>query len=88
MCNREIYFQNKTKRLDIPYKTTHSYRYLPKQETTKRQDKNYSKTKKNVESENVDSSNKFKILEKIEIENSPQVHKHKGHKINKQTVQI
>ena len=27
-----------------------------------------------VESENVDPSNKFKILEKMEIENSPQVH--------------
>ena len=35
---------------------------------------------KTVESENVDASNKFKILEKMEIENSPQVHKHKGHK--------
>ena len=35
---------------------------------------------KTVESENVDSSNKFKILEKMEIENSPQVHKHKGYK--------
>ena len=35
---------------------------------------------KTVESENVDSSNEFKILEKMEIENSPQVHKHKGHK--------
>ena len=42
---------------------------------------------KTVESENVDSSNKLKILEKAEIENSPSVHKHKGHK-NKQTVQI
>ena len=29
---------------------------------------------KTVKSENVDSSNKFKILEKMEIENSPQVH--------------
>ena len=35
---------------------------------------------KTVESENVDSSNKFKILEKMGIENSPQVHKHKDHK--------
>ena len=35
---------------------------------------------KTVESENVDSSNKFKILEKMVIENSPQVHKLKGHK--------
>ena len=30
--------------------------------------------------ENVDASNKLKILEKMETENSPQVHKHKGHK--------
>ena len=29
---------------------------------------------KTIESENVDSSNKFKILEKMEIENSPQAH--------------
>ena len=35
---------------------------------------------KTVDRENVDSSNKFKILEKMEIENSPQVHKHKRHK--------
>ena len=35
---------------------------------------------KSVESEYVDARNKFKILEKMEIENSPQVHKHKGHK--------
>ena len=35
---------------------------------------------KTVESENIESSNKFKILEKMEIENSPQVHKHKRHK--------
>ena len=45
---------------------------------------NYSQTfipkQKTVEGENVDSSNKFKILEKMEIENSLQVHKHKGHK--------
>ena len=32
------------------------------------------------QNENVDASNKFKILEKMETENSPQVHKHKGHK--------
>ena len=35
---------------------------------------------KTVESENVDSSNKFKILGKMEIDHSPKVHKHKGHK--------
>ena len=35
---------------------------------------------KTVESENVDASNKFNILEKMEIENRSQVHKHKGHK--------
>ena len=39
---------------------------------------------KTVESENVDLSNKFKILEKMEIENSPKLHKRKGHK-NKQS---
>ena len=32
------------------------------------------------QNENVDASNKFKILENMEIENSPQVHKHKRHK--------
>ena len=32
------------------------------------------------QNENVDASNKCKILEKMEIENSPKVHKHKGHK--------
>ena len=32
------------------------------------------------QNENVDTSNKFKILEKMEIENSSQLHKHKGHK--------
>ena len=42
--------------------------------------KKLQKDKKNVTSENVKSNNKFKILEKMEIENSPQVHKHKGHK--------
>ena len=41
-----------------------------------------------VKSENAESSNKFKILEKMEIENIPQVDKHKGHKINDQTVWI
>ena len=48
MCHGEISFQNKTKRLKIPNKTTHLYKYLPKQETTKRQDKNYPKTKNRV----------------------------------------
>ena len=78
MCNGEI-FPNKTKGLEIPNKTIHFYRYLPKQETTKWQDKNYFKTK-TVESENVESCNKFQILEKMERKNSLQVHKHKGHK--------
>ena len=58
-------FPSKTRPKDrrSPIRPPTSTDTSPKQETTKRQDKNSSKTK-NVESENVDASNKFKIFKR------------------------
>ena len=45
-CVTEKYPSKKDLKIGDPNKTTHFYRYLSKRETSKRQDKNYSKTKK------------------------------------------
>ena len=82
LCSGEISFQNKTKRpkdMRSPIRPPTSTDTSPNKKLQKDKTKNPPK-QKTVKSENVDSSNKFKILEKTEIENSPQVHKHKNHK--------
>ena len=73
-------FPSKTRTKDrrSPIRPPTSTDISPNKKVLKDKQKTTSKQKIH-ETENVESSNKFRLLEKMEIENTPQLTKHKGH---------